>query len=205
MRCRAAVEHQGAEQHVDQHRIGQELAENRLGGEFLPLQIQFVVLFDALRQTAETVDLIRKLLRDFAFQQAEIIVETQHFSRKNDFRSDLRGEVEIVPSQPELPQQFAQRAGFRARRREIRDRMQADVMIPAAQPIERIQPADGGMPFEQADALFVIGESNAGRESGESGTDNDGVVFHGETNVEKKLVIFTTQKIKNPKHEIRNK
>ena len=76
-------------------------------------------------------------------------------------------------------QQLGQRPAPRALGSVIRQGVQSDVVGPAALPIEGVQPADGAVPFEDADPLAEMGQANAGRQSRHAGADDDRVVHGG--------------------------
>ena len=115
---------------------------------------------------------------DFVAQRSSVVVEPQPHAGEGDLRADLRGDREIVPAEAQLPQQPGERAGLRALGREVGERVQADVVVAAAQAIERVQPADRVVPLENADALVVIRQPNPGGQPGHPRADDDGVV-HG--------------------------
>src|SRR5688572_33160467 len=79
-------------------------------------------------------------------QRLRIVIKPQSHAGECDFRAQLGSDCEIVPAEPQLPQQASKRARFRTFWSEIRERMQADVVIASSQAIERIQPADRVMP-----------------------------------------------------------
>ena len=78
----------------------------------------------------------------------------------------------------ELPEQFAQGSCARPGCGEICDGVESDVVVAFSQPVERIQPADSIVSFEQADRLFKVSEADARGQPGQTGTDDDSVVFH---------------------------
>ena len=57
--------------------------------------------------------------------------------------------------------------------------MQAHVIIAAAEPVERIQAADHGVPLENAHRFFVIGQTDACGQARHSGADDRDIVGHG--------------------------
>ena len=93
-----------------------------------------------------------------------VVVEPQPHAGKRDLGADLRRDREVVPRHPQLPQQPRERAGLRALGRDVGERVQADVVVAAAEAIERIQPADRVVPLENADPLVVVRQPNPGRQ-----------------------------------------
>ena len=53
---------------------------------------------------------------------------------------------------------------------------EADIKIPPPQPIKRVQAANRIVPLQNADSLLVIGQSDASRQAGQTGANDDGVV-----------------------------
>ena len=89
-------------------------------------------------------------------------------------------EGEIVPPEPQLFKQLRKRAGASAWGGVIRDRMQADIVVAAAQSVEGVEAANRCVAFKNADRFFVIGQPDPGGQSRHSCADDDGVVAHGE-------------------------
>ncbi len=119
----------------------------------------------SLREPIEVVGLVGKRPGDFVAQRAVVVVEFQSRAGESDLRAELRGDGEVVPRESQLPQQPGERAGLRALGRKVGERVQADVVIAAAEAIERVQPADRVVPLEDADTLVVVRQPNPGREA----------------------------------------
>ena len=184
--ARRAVKEDRAQQHLDPgQRLSVNVCGHKLAGRGAGRQrFQVVVIGDLAQQHAEVVDLARKLAGDLALQQLEVVVELQAHAGKGDPRSDLRHQAKVVPTESQLTQQQGQRPALGSLGREVGHGVQADVVIAAADPIERIQPADRRVAFEDADAAIVIGQPNARRQTGEPRADDYRVVLgrvgHGE-------------------------
>ena len=50
--------------------------------------------------------------------------------------------------------------------------MEADVELVSAQAVERVESSYPVMPFDDADLLVIVGQSDAGGKTGHSGTDD---------------------------------
>lgn len=105
------------------------------------------------------------MLGDLLLEEGELIRESQRDSGERDARTALRSEVKILPAEAELTEQLAQRPGLRSGLGVVRDGVQADVVVPFAEPIKRIQPADRRVLFDDADGPLVIRQPNPRRES----------------------------------------
>jgi hypothetical protein len=92
---------------------------------------------------------------------------------KNDRGATLRAQVKVFPLKAKLPENFIEWPPFTAGRRIVRNRMQADIMIPTAQAIEGIQTTNGRVPFENAHILSVISQADSRSQAGETGTNDD--------------------------------
>ncbi len=62
--------------------------------------------------------------------------------------------------------------------------MEADIVVAAAEAVERVQAADGVVAFEEADTLVEVCEADTGGEAAHAGADDDGVVHEGWLRVE---------------------
>ena len=80
----AAVEHQRAQEHVDQHGITEEFGEDRAGGERLLVETRLIERVDMLGEPAETVLFAGELTPDFRFQEAEVVGEPEPAPGKRD-------------------------------------------------------------------------------------------------------------------------
>jgi hypothetical protein len=94
-----------------------------------------------------------------------------------------------------LPQQPGERAGLGALGCEVGDCVQTNVIIAAAQAIKGVQPADRGVPLENADSLVVIGQANPSRQPRHAGPDDDRIVH------EEKSEAPSTKSEANRKHK----
>ena len=174
-----AVPHQRAQQHFNQQRLVEQFPQSRSTRHSEMLVVQIVVIDDGGEQSLEVVGLAGKEAADFRFQPPDLVVEIEMDAGKGDPRADLGRERQVFPFEPQLPQQPGQRSLLRALRGEVRDRMQADIEIAAAEAIKRIQSADRGVAFEHAHLLLVVGQPNAGGEARHSRADDQRVVHRG--------------------------
>jgi hypothetical protein len=174
--ARVSVPHQRAQQHLDQQRVAERPPQHLAGRHVEMLLLQVVVVDQFAQQLLEAVLLVRKPRGDLGFEQPEVIAEPQLDARKPDRRTDLRRQGEILPAESQLPQQTRKRAAFGALGREIRHGMQAHVVVPSAQPVERVQPADRVVAFQNAYPLVVVGQADTGRQPRHSRADDDRVV-----------------------------
>src|SRR5262245_24355811 len=56
--------------------------------------------------------------------------------------------------------------------------MQTDIVVTAAQPIERVEAADRGVSLENADWLLVVRQPDSGRQPRHARADDDRMVAH---------------------------
>jgi len=131
-----------------------------------------------VNQTIEVCGLMGKLFGDFAAQQLQTVGEAESRAGEDDFGAELGGDFEVVAGETQLLKQPRQGAFFGALGGDVGDGVQADVVVAAAEPVERVQPADRGVAFENANALVEIGQANARRQARHACTDDDRVV-HG--------------------------
>jgi hypothetical protein len=103
---------------------------------------QVVVVDQIVQQALEVVRFPRETARRSAIPAARCRCRTSTDAGKSDLRTDLRGQCEVVPAEAQLAQQAGQRPAFGTLGREVGDRVQAHVVVAAAQTVERIQPAD---------------------------------------------------------------
>ena len=116
--------------------------------------------------------------RDLLLEEGQFVGEPQSPSGEDDAGFNLRAEGEIVPAQPQLSQQFAERPGLRAGCGVVRDRVQSDIVIAFAEPVERVQSADRPMLLDAANLLVEVSQPRPGGEPRESRTNDDRVVSH---------------------------
>ncbi len=174
-----AVEHQRAEEHLDQQRIADDLARRPRGpsGRAVagPGRRSRAICADAAARSCRSAP--GNCRATSARKQLEVVVELA--ARRRETRSPSRPAAQSAKSSqrnPQLPQQPGQRARFVPLGREVGHGVQADVVVAAAEPVERVQPADRVVPLEHADALVVVGQANAGRQPRHAGADDDRVV-----------------------------
>src|SRR5207249_9992627 len=82
--CRVAVNHQGAEEHVDQQGIGEVARDDLPAGHGFRLEIELVVVLDAGHETEEMVLLGREVLDDLLDEALKVVVEAERDARKSD-------------------------------------------------------------------------------------------------------------------------
>src|SRR5688500_4343706 len=104
--------------------------------------VEVVVLDDGGDQALKAVALGREGAGDLRSKQVEFVIKAQTGSGEDNLGADLRRDGQLVPREPELPQQSRQRTALGALGREIRQGVQADVVVAATQAVEGIQPAD---------------------------------------------------------------
>ena len=155
------------------------LLEHLPAGDRLLVEIQLIERIDRLDQLPESIRLMRENRGDLVDERRKVIAEVEAATRKDHGRSALRFQVEIVPAEPELLEQLGQRTGLRPGSGIVRDRVQTDVVVPPAKPVERVQAADRRMPLDDADRLLVVGQPDPGGEAGHAGTDDESVVTQG--------------------------
>jgi hypothetical protein len=177
-----AVPHHRAEEHLDEERLGEDLAQDLPGGELVVGGSQVVVVEDTGEELGEAVALAREGPRDFGGQEVDVVAEPQPHARKGDLRPGLRGEREVVPTEAELAEELRERPFAAPFGCEVRDRVQADVVIAASQAIERIEPADRVVPFEDRDLLIVERKPDAGGQPRHAGAVDVGVVGGSKVN-----------------------
>src|SRR5262249_15994185 len=102
--------------------------------------------------------------------------EGQTHAGEGNGRADLRNQRKIVPRKAELPQQPGQWPLLGTLGREIRDGVEAHVVVATAEAIKRVQPANRGVPLEDADSLLVVCQSNPGGQTRHASADDDRVV-----------------------------
>ena len=76
-----------------------------------------------------SLGLISELGVDIVAQSCNSVGETESMAGKDHRRPVLRRQIEVVPAQPELLQQFRERTDSCSRRSVVRHRMQADIVI----------------------------------------------------------------------------
>jgi hypothetical protein len=162
MSCSLAIELQRAEKHLDQQRIANPLADDLPGRLIGQRAVQIVVVDDRGGQLFEVVFFRGKGAVYFAAEEVEIVVELQRHARERDRRANLRHEREIFPVKAELAKQPCQRAFAGPLGREVGHRVQPDVEVATAEPIERVQAPNGRVPLEDADPLVEVRQTNAG-------------------------------------------
>jgi hypothetical protein len=96
---------------------------------------------------------------------------------KRDARSLLGAEAELVAVDPQLAQDLSERRPLHPRRHEVGDRMQAHVILAAAEAVEAVQAPDGVVALEDADLLAEVRQPYSGGEAGQTGTDDGYVVL----------------------------
>ena len=187
---RAAVIHQGTEQHVLQaarsERCRRTTARADTGGEFVRGAVRGPERAD---QPPEAVDLPGKCRRHLRLQHRRVVGETQHVlapGAEGHVRLQLRTEVELLPLDPELAQQLAQRRALDPRRHVIGHGVQADVVLPAVDAVEAVQPAGGVVPLQDADPPAEMRQTDAGGQAGHAGADDGHVIVGGRTHTQDK-------------------
>ena len=175
----APVKQERAEEHFGQQRVAEVFLDGGAGRQTAGGQAGDFVLVDPRPQLAKPVNLVGESLADLLRQAVDVVGKSQRAPRKDDRRRPLRRQVEVFPAQPKLPQDLAQWAGLGAGAGVIGEGVQPDVVIAAAEPIERIQPADGRVPLENADRFLVVSQADSGGQTRHSGADDDRVVSHG--------------------------
>ena len=176
-----AVPHQGAEDHFAEQRVGDQFAQDIAGAaiEIGVIAGEVVVVEERLGEFAEAVDRAREFAGDFAFEQFDIVAEIEGDVGKADRRADLFGEGKVFPIEAELADKFGQRAPLGPFAGEVGHRVEADVIVAAAEAIERVKPADGVVAFEDADTLVKVCQADPGGQAAHPGTDDDRVVHAG--------------------------
>ena len=91
---------------------------------------------DQVEQFLKVVFLSGEEFVDLLPKEFEVVGKLQGSARKRNARLDLRTQTEIVPTQPQLTQQFTERSGLRAGLCVVSDRVQADVVIAFSQSVE---------------------------------------------------------------------
>ena len=178
LRCGAAVEHERTEEHVNEEWIGDVFADDAAGGDGLAFEVEGIVFSDAAYEPAEAVYLSGEGGGNLFDEKVELIGEEQRTSGEGDGRPDLWSEIEVIPGHAELSEEFAERAVAGSGFGVVGDGMETDVVVAAAEAIEGIESADGGVSFEDTDFFFVVRQTHSGGEPGHSGADDDGVVSH---------------------------
>ena len=178
VRSGASVEHQGAEEHINEQGIGDVFAENAAGGYGLTFKVESIMFGDAGDEFSEAIDLCGEGIGDLFNEEVELVGEEQRAAGERDGGSDLWAKVKVFPGHAELPQKFAERAAAGTGFSVVGDGVQADVVVAASQAVERVESADGCVPFEDADLFFVIGQSDSRGQPGHAGSDDDCVVSH---------------------------
>src|SRR5207248_1088827 len=79
-----AIPHRGTKQHLDEQRVGNHVAQNLAGGKLEDILIQVVVVEDLAQQPAKIIGLCRESAGDLTFQEADVVVERQPYTRKSD-------------------------------------------------------------------------------------------------------------------------
>ena len=116
--------------------------------------------------------------RPRALSSSKSLLNCEPHAGEGDLRADLRGEAKSSQRNRSCRSSRASGPRLGPLGREVGDGVQADVVVAAAEAVERIQPADRVVAFEDADALIVVREANAGGEARHAGADDDRVV-HG--------------------------
>src|SRR2546425_414328 len=91
--CRVAVDHQWAEEHIDQQGIGQEAGDDPPAGHGFRFKVELVVLLDAANETEEIVLLGREVLDDLLDEELKVVVETE---RSEEHTSELQSLAYLV-------------------------------------------------------------------------------------------------------------
>jgi hypothetical protein len=126
-----AVPHERAEQHFDQQGVTERFAQDLASGLAIGVFVEVVVVNELVDQTAIVVLLGRERARDFRFQQFGFVAEAEHHLRKTDRGANLGRQCEIVPLKRNWRSRRAAVHRLAPAWREIRDGVQADVVVPA--------------------------------------------------------------------------
>ena len=137
-----AVVHQGAQQHIDECVIAEELRQHAARGRRLNAQVEIIVGLDVLDEPQEVVRLSRKLAGDFVDQQLYVVIEANSPAGKTDGGVALFAEVQSVAGDAELAEQLGQRRVPHIGPDIVRQGVQADVKSATVKRIKRIQPAE---------------------------------------------------------------
>jgi hypothetical protein len=174
-----AVEHERAKEHLDEQRLRRQLGEPLPGRDGGVGFIEIVVLRNGVHDALERVALSGELAGDFAMEQFEVVIELQADAGKDDLGADLRRDGQVVPGEPQLPQQSGEWAALGAFGGDVGEGMQADIVVAAAQAVEGIETADRVVPLDDAHPLIVVGEPDARRQTAHAAADDEGVVHGG--------------------------
>src|SRR5206468_5475893 len=92
-----------------EQRIAEDARENLARRDLEHVLIQIVVVQNLPQELLEIVALPRKGTSDLAFEQANVVIESQANAGKGNRGTELRGQRKIFPRQAKLPQQPDQR------------------------------------------------------------------------------------------------
>ncbi len=175
----AAVEHEGAEEQVLEQRVGDRPPQERPGRAGLgePRERQ---LADKAGHLAEALELGGELGGDLGLQDREVVREAQAPlpGRPEGHPGALLGaEGELLPVDPQLAQDLAERRPLDPGGDVVGHRVEADVKLAAALAVEAVQAADGVVALEDADPLAEVGQPDPGGQAGQAGSDDGDVVL----------------------------
>ncbi len=141
---RAAVEQDRAEDHLDQQRIVDHVADDLPGRAAAAGAAELVVVDQLGHQAAEVVDLARESAGGFRLRATRSRWRTAASRRGTRSPSRAAAPAPIPPRRSAVGAAVG-RSGPRARALggEVGHGVQPDVEHPAALPVERVQPADG--------------------------------------------------------------
>lgn len=83
-RCGAAVEHQWAEEHINEQGLGDVFAENAAGGYGLSFEVECIVFSDASDKFSEAIDLSGEGCGNLFDEKVEVIGEVECAAREGD-------------------------------------------------------------------------------------------------------------------------
>src|ERR1039457_20681 len=177
----AAVEHEGAEQHVLEQRVVDQRAHELPGGSLRPASRERALAHE-LGDPGESLRLPGKLGRDLGLQEGKVVGEPQRHPAprpQSDARTLLRPERQLLPVDPQLAQDLPERRPLDPGRDEIGDRVESDVVLAAADAVEAVQAADRAVALKDADPLAEVRQPYPRRQAGETGADDGDVVLRG--------------------------
>ena len=151
---------------------------------------KLVVIVQFGHQPPEVVGLPGKLPPHLRFEELELVGEPQGRAGEHDGRAELRRQGPFVPGHAQLPQQAGQAGRCACLSARVGDRVQPDVEGPAALPVERVQPADGAVPLQNADPLAEMRQADARRQPRHARADDDRVVHAS--------IVLYNESVRNP-------
>jgi hypothetical protein len=177
----ASVEHEGAQQHVLKQRVGDRLPDVPAGRGARTGAHEGGLAHEP-GYPAEPVGLRREPRHDLRLEKREVVAESEHAlpaGPEGDPRALLGAKRKLLPLDPQLAQDLAERRPPDSLRDEVGDGMQSDVVLAPVQAVEAVQSAHGVVALEDAYALSEVRQPNPRRQAGEPGSDDGDIVLRG--------------------------